>query len=90
MGELDRTELTTPDDALVGVAEGLGPKRPPEAKDVSPSVTLLGNRQSLLHLGRGIPVRKLTGANVWGLPPWSLTVFTPLRRAALHLTRRQA
>ncbi|CAM9308964.1 unnamed protein product, partial [Laminaria digitata] len=33
MGELDRTEMATPDDALVGEAEGLGPKRPPEAKD---------------------------------------------------------
>lgn len=44
MGELDRTEMITPDDARVGEAEGLGPKRPPEAKDVSISAVLLGNR----------------------------------------------
>ena len=39
MGELDRTETATPDDVVEGEPErlgsGLGPKRPPEAKDVS-------------------------------------------------------
>lgn len=59
MGELDRRETTIPDDALVGETEGLGPKRPPEAKDVGPSAVLLGNRQSLRYFGEGMPSGKL-------------------------------
>lgn len=62
MGELDRTEMATPDDALVGEAEGLGPKRPPEAKDVRTAGLWLGNRQGLLYVGKGIPTR-----NLWAL-----------------------
>lgn len=89
MEELDRMETTTPDDALVGETEGMGPKRPPEAKDVSPSVTLLGNKQSLLYFGRGVPVPKLTASTALGGTSNLTTAFAPLERAALYLTRRR-